>query len=393
MINIKKSDSGVYWAEFADGEVIAENSQYLDTVFQAALDLAGTIEFDDGKTTAGLNYDVSPTFAGFKAKSRTLVKGSKNVNIRVPSAYAGDVMILDTAYITPSIQLSHFTWDGLTFKEAGATSYNWKGFHFLANGDNHGIVYADIRNCDIQYASRGCLLESAHATAWINACFFENVHNAGSRVGYEWKKDAVGGIPFNAINRVNFTKCFHQSASITEYGFKGVDGEGHFFDDTRVYDIHTSTQPTKKISQFLSTANKIFILGGIMTGSTPPLYMDWQCPEGNITVLDPFEKIILGGGEVKEVRAKKYTPFVADRGIYTKPGGNDGKTATFTIPHGQSSTPTVYNVEAVTPDAAIGPFEKSVDSTNITIKYIDRLPPPSTPGLASNLKWYWEVLA
>lgn len=377
-IKIKKSDSGVYWAEFNDGEVIAENSSAVDSVFQAALNLTGDIEFDDGKTTAGVNYDFSGSFAGVKVKSRTRVRGSKNVSLRVPSAYTGDVIILDTAYITPSVQLSHFTWDGLTFKEAGATSYNWKAFHFLSNGDAHGIVYVDIRNCDIQYASRGCILESAHAGAWINACFFTDITNSGARVGFEWKKDAVGGIPFNAINRINFTRCFHQSSSITEYGFKAVDGEGHFFDDTRVYDIHESAQPNPKISQFLSTANKIFIHGGIMSSKTTPAWMDWQCPKGNITVIDPFLDPILRGD---------------NKGIRTHPSSCDGKTSVFTIPHGQITTPTIYNVKALTPDALVGHFKIDVDATNFTLTYIDRLPPPTTLGNPiGHLKWYWEVI-
>lgn len=393
MINIKKSDSGVYWAEFDDGEVLSEDSQYLDSVFQDAADIGGEINFDDGKTNSGLYYDFSSGFTGIKVKSVSQIRGSKKVYLQVPSGYTGDVVILDVSYQSPLIQVTAFEWEGITMRESGTHEYNWTGFHYLSNVDEGGVVYAKIKNCDVQYSKRGVLLESTDPGAWINACIFEDFHISGSRIGYEFKKDAVGGIPFNAINRINWTRCFHQSSSLTAYGYKGVDGEGHVFDDSRVYDIHLSAVSGKKISQFLATANKILILGGIMTGSSPPQYMDWQCPEGNITVLDPFEKIILGGGEVKEVRAKKYTPFVADRGIYTKPGGNDGKTATFTIPHGQASTPTVYNVVGVTPDANVGPFDKSVDATNITIKYIDRLPPPSTPGLTNNLKWYWEVLA
>jgi hypothetical protein len=376
-IKIKKSDSGVYWAEFSDGEVIAENSSSIDNVVQAALDLAGTIEFDDGKTTAGVDYDVSGTFTGFKLKSKTNIKASKNTNIRVPQGYAGKVFIGDTAYITPSVQLSHVTIQGLSIKEIGNADYLWTGYHFIANGDNHGIVYLKMIDNDIHYPDKGVLFESAHATGWINACVLQDVHVGGARTGFEFKKDAVGGIPFNAINRLNFTRCFHQSSSITEYGYKAIDGEGHVFDDCRVYDIHLSTQSTKKLSQFLSTANKIFIWGGMMTGTSPPTYMDWQCPRRNITVIDPFiDPLIRGSG----------------KGVRTHPTSNDGKTATFTWLHGQYYTPTEFEVLPITPDANIGPFEKTADATNITIKYLDRLPPPTTPGNPiGHLKWYWEV--
>lgn len=376
-IKIKKSDSGVYWCEHSDGEVIAENSSSVDSVVKAACDLAGLIEFDDGKLETGQNYDVSGTFAGWKLKSRTHIKASKNTFIRLPQGYTGKVFIGDTTYISPSIQLSHVTIDGLAFKELGATEYNWTGFHFISNGPAHGVVYLKIIDTDIQYASKGVVLECTEPTAWINGCEFTGVHNGGGRTGFEFKKDAVGGIPFNAINRINFTRCFHQSSSITEYGYKGIDGEGHMFDDSRVYDIHTSLVPNAKISQFLPTANKIIIWGGIMTGVTPPLYMDWQCPRNNISIVDPFVDPILRGG---------------NKGIYTYPSSNDGKTTTFNIPHGQYYTPTIYNVVPITTDANVGLIEKSADATNIIIKYIDKLPPPTTPGNPiGHLKWYWEV--
>jgi hypothetical protein len=104
-------------------------------------------------------------------------------------------------------------------------------------------------------------------------------------------------------------------------------------------------------------------------------YMDWQCPTGNITVLDSF---------------------AYRQGVYTK-SDYDGKTQTISWPHNfgtpnpgsNTIIPKIVRVIAASPDAALAPFSYTADATNITITFRGVLPPPPTAGNPNNLQYQW----
>lgn len=369
---VKKTDDDVYWAEKGDGEVIAENSSAPDSVFQAAFDEGGHITAEDGLYPLTLAGNTA-----LKAKADSKIVASRSAVLVVPEGYAADVIEISTAYQGGGAggKVNSLFIDGFTMREEGTDPGKlWNGYHFISShadgmsnnkiqNTQFGSVY-DVTN--IRGPKRGVLLESTTTDGWMNHIEFENINMYSTVIGFEFKKDAVGGIPFNYINRVNFRRCTTQANGHVQYGWKGIDGEGHVFDDCRCYDFHNAAAP-KIASQFLSTANKILILGGIMTIN--PTHMDWQCPVGNITVFDPF---------------------AYRQSVFTK-SDNDGKTRTFTWPHGLSVIPTLLDVTPLTPDANISPFSKTADATNITITYRGTLPPPPTAGNPDNLQWYWRT--
>jgi hypothetical protein len=369
---IHKTSDGVYFAEKEDGEVIAEHSSVPDSVIQAAFDEAGTIIFDDSQYVLSLSGSTP-----LKLKNDSKIVASRTTVLQVPEDYSGVVIELGNAYQGAGVKARGIHWDGCNIREIGTTpSKLWTGFH-LKSSDPNGMSQIKIENVEFGYIYNvsnnvgplnAFLLEVTDTDCWIRDTIFRDIVTYSTVNSYVFKKDAVGGIPSTAIQRLYWQRCTVQANGYTQYGWKGIDGEANQFIDCFGYDFHNADDP-HIISQFLPNTKRNQIWGGIMTSGAE--YMDWQCPVGQIHVFDSFVY-------------KESTNTVSN---------NDGKTRSFSWAHGAGTgvTPPLVEVIPLTADAAIGPYYVTADTTNITVTYKHTIPPPATPANTSSLKWYYKA--
>jgi hypothetical protein len=299
------------------------------------------------------------------------------------------------------------------------TQYLWRGLHLIGKlwyGKFENIMFTDANvnfsgNADLILENGNHTLDSGNPT--VKVCHFKNIkalHSGEMDYGILMKS---GNYNFfsdvwwegNAY-RTAIIALDNSDASISS---SYIMGSNNFY-RVGVLDTNSVPSPDNRIAALYLNGSGVIdsvfedcrltkypqtvrLAGGCLNntielsgyyGNTPTV-VDTGAGENNVVIIQGGFKTTSGQAVVTTTNSLAkildQRGGAQTRGLQTSSG--DGSTASFSWNHGCYTTPANFFARAVSKDA-IGSYETTVNSTQITVTY-----PIAPPSDTNNLKWSW----
>lgn len=309
-----------YARRISDGVIISSSNTTPETVITAAINdqSPGSVYIADGV------YDLTSGFTGFKLDyAFTRITMAKDAKLRVPSAYAGAIFLMNTVrdatggYINgttspllPFVPLGYtqVIIEGGILEDQGASTTqarSWTGIRMYAS--RSGTFLNTIRDININHCSTGIELLMDDATpdatgqrheTWANVNLFDNIWINDFVIGIDFKVHANvtptggGGFSRNVFKHVVMQAGSGSSPRTTpSHGIKDIRHGSNAFHDCISYDFQS---PALR-STIHSTAEDTLIIGGALTDSTTGSGSLWVDSGTDTRVLDEWNNLYRDG--------------------------------------------------------------------------------------------------